>query len=51
MNFKSKHLTKYVAKRIRSMFEPYLIDGKTDIMVNIFLDEDHPLYQYFMILR
>lgn len=44
-------MTKYVAKRVRSLFEPYLIDGTTDIMVNDLLDEDHPLYQYFMILR
>ena len=28
-----------------------MIDKNTDIMVNRLLDEDHPLYQYFMILR
>lgn len=45
------YLTKWVAKRIRSLFEPYLINSQTDIMVNELLNEDHPLYQYFMILH
>ena len=33
------------------MFEPYFIDKHTDIVVNELLDEDNPLYQYFMNLR
>lgn len=51
LDFKAKCLTKWVASRIRRLFEPYLIDRNSDIMVNCLLDEDHPLYQYFMILR
>ena len=41
----------WVARRIRSLFEPYVIDSKTDIVVNRRLDETHPLYQYFMMLK
>lgn len=41
----------YVGQRIRSLFEPYKIDASTDIMVNESLDEHHPLYLYFMLIR
>ena len=51
VEFRSKIITKWVGKRIRSLFEPYLIDFKTDIAVSPLLDEDHPLYVYFMFLR
>ncbi len=51
LDFKHPHLTKWVAKRIRSLFEPYLIDSKTDIMVSPSMNDTHPLYLYFMILR
>ena len=44
-------MTMWVARRIRSLFEPYVIDAKTDIVVNRRLDETHPLYQYFMLLK
>lgn len=44
LDFKSSSLTRYVGKRIRSLFEPYVIDNSTDIMVNTLLDERHPLY-------
>ena len=50
VEFRQKHLTMYVAKRIRSMFDSYLIDKYTDIVVNK-LDETHPLYLYFMLLK
>lgn len=51
LDFKSPHLTMYVAQRVRSLFEPYVIDSRTDVMSNELLDEKHPLYQYFMLLR
>lgn len=51
LDFRLLCLTKYVSRRVRSLFEPYLIDKATDIMVSPMLDEDHPLYQYFMMLR
>ena len=41
----------WVARRIRSLFEPYVIDANSDIVVNRGLDETHPLYQYFMLLK
>ena len=45
------YLSRFTSKRIRSIFEPYLIDKYTDIAVNELLDECHPLYVYFMLLR
>lgn len=51
LNFPLLHLSKYVLRRVRSLFEPYFIDKHSDIMVNDLLDEDHPLYQYFMALH
>lgn len=51
IEFRKLVLSKWVLKRIRSIFQPYLIDRSTDIIVNERLDEDHPLYQYFMALR
>lgn len=50
IEFRQKHMTMYVARRIRSLFDSYLIDKSTDIVVNK-LDESHPLYQYFMFLK
>ena len=44
LDFRSSSLTRHVGKRIRSLFEPYVIDNSTDIMVNTLLDERHPLY-------
>ena len=44
LDFKSSSLTKWVSKRIRSVFEPFLIDKNSDIMVNELLDENHPMY-------
>lgn len=51
LEFRQKYLTKCVAKRIRSLFNTYLIDSQSDIMVNVDLTENHPLYQYFMFLH
>ena len=45
------YLSRFTSKRIRSLFEPYLIDKHTDVAVNELLDECHPLYVYFMLLR
>ena len=44
LEFRKTTLTKFVLKRIRSLFEPYFIDKNSDIMVNDLLDEDHPMY-------
>ncbi len=44
LEFRKTTLTKFVLKRIRSLFEPYVIDKNSDIMVNDLLDEDHPMY-------
>ena len=49
--FKQQYLTMYVSRRIRSLFADYLIDSNTDIAVNDKLREDHPMYQYLMILH
>lgn len=51
LKFKTDSLTKWVGKRIRSLFEPYLIDKNTDIVVCRGLDDSHPLYLYFMLLH
>ena len=51
IEFRKLVLSKWILKRIRSIFQPYYIDKRTDITVNERLDEDHPLYQYFMALR
>lgn len=51
LEFRQKSITKYVAARIRNVFSSYLVDTNTDIAINELLDEDHPLYQYFMFLR
>lgn len=51
LNFKSHSLTKWIASKIRSLFEPYLIDRHTDVMVSPLLDDNHPLYLYLMLLR
>ena len=49
--FRLPYLSKYVLRRIRSMFDPYFIDKNTDILVSDRLNKDHPIYQYFMLLR
>lgn len=49
--FRQNCLTKFTARKLRSLFEPYFIDKYTDIVVNDLLDEDNLLYQYFMNLR
>jgi hypothetical protein len=37
-------MTKYVARRIRSLFDSFLIDSRTDVVVNPLLDEGHLVY-------
>ena len=49
--FRQNSLTRYIGRKLRSLFEPYFIDKHTDIVVNDLFDEYNPLYQYFMNLR
>lgn len=51
LEFRVAYLSQYSAKRIRSLFEPYLIDKNTDVAVNELMDDSHPLYLYFMLIR
>ena len=51
LELRSTKLTKYVGRRIRSLFQPFLLDSKTDVIVNPLLDESHLFYQYLMFVR
>ena len=44
-------MTFWVAKRLKSLFTDYLIDWKTDIMLNEAIDSKHPMRVYLDLLR
>ena len=51
IDFRSNKLSKWTLRRIRSIFEPYYLDIRSDVMVNKLLDENQAFYQYLMILK
>ena len=51
LSFQKKDITKYVAKRIRSLFNLYEVNSKTEVVFNREYDVDSPLYMYMMFLQ
>lgn len=49
--FKQSALTYWVVKRLKGLFNDYLIDRKTDIMFNDTVNEKHPMKVYIDLLR
>ena len=51
LELRTSKMTKYVGRRIRSLFESFIIDKNTSVLVNSLIDENHLMYQYLMFLR
>ena len=51
MSFKQDALTYWVAKRIISIFNSYIIDKHTNIAVNDLIDVKHPAHVFISLLH